>query len=70
MNDNASNIEVLDAYRPHRVQEVICLGCGHRYISCHIATTCLKDLHCPTCDKVGMIIGTGCEAILTGGKND
>lgn len=70
MNDSASNVVILDEHRPHRVMEVICLGCGFRHISCHLANSCLKDLYCPKCEMKGGIIGTGCEAILEEKGND
>lgn len=70
MNDNLSNVEILDEYRPHRVMEVICIACGNRYLSCHLSCTCLKDLSCARCECKGMIIATGCETILEEKGND
>ena len=54
-----TNIIDMDAYRPHCVSEVICIDCGHRYISVYPEGTWLKDLECPGCHKKGFIIKTG-----------
>ena len=47
---------------PHKVSEVICVKCGHRWICVRPAQTLLKDLECPNCGR-GFVIETGevCE---------
>lgn len=51
----------LDAYRPHKVSELICVKCGKRFISCRPLGTKLKDMDCPNlkCQSRGFIIETG-----------
>ena len=44
---------------PHKVSEVICIGCKHRWIAVRPMTTQLKDLECPQCGKQGYVIETG-----------
>ena len=45
---------------PHVVSEVICVKCGHRWISVRPQHTLLKDLECPNCGQ-GFVIETGQE---------
>lgn len=47
-----------EAYLPHVVSEVICVKCGHRWISVRPEKTLLKDLVCPNCGQ-GYVIETG-----------
>ena len=49
----------IEAKMPHTVSEVICIRCGHRWISVRPTITLLKDLECPECEKVGFVIETG-----------
>lgn len=37
----------LDENRPHKVSEVVCLKCLHRWIAMRPVGTLLKELHCP-----------------------
>lgn len=46
---------------PHKVSEVICIGCFKRWIAVRPSTTLLKDLECPQCHKQGLVIETGEE---------
>ena len=50
----------LDAYRPHKVSELICVKCGKRFIGCRPEGTRLKDIACEECGP-GYIIETGEE---------
>ena len=49
----------IESEQPHRVSEVICIKCQHRWIAVRPATTKLKELRCPHCNKVGAVIETG-----------
>lgn len=51
-------IESIDARKPHRVSEVICVRCGKRWISVRPEGTLLKYLECENCG-VGYVIETG-----------
>ena len=46
---------------PHKVSEVICVECKHRWIAVRPATTLLKNLECPRCGLQGYVIKTGEE---------
>lgn len=43
---------------PHRISEVICLKCLHRWVAVRPETTLLKILECQ-CGAVGFVIETG-----------
>ena len=43
----------------HKVSEVICINCKHRWIAVRPEKTLLKDLECPKCGKKGYVIETG-----------
>lgn len=43
---------------PHAVSEVICVKCGHRWVSVRPEITLLKQLECPNCGK-GFVVETG-----------
>jgi len=49
----------LDSRRPHKVSEVICVKCLHRWIAVRPDATSLKELECPDCAFVGAAIETG-----------
>ena len=49
----------IEANMPHKVSEVICVFCGHRWISVRPCVTLLKKLECPNCLKTGGVIETG-----------
>ena len=44
---------------PHKVSEVICTKCLHRWVAVRPTTTKLKDLECAGCHKQGYVIETG-----------
>ena len=48
---------------PHKVSEVICVKCGHRWIAVRQEETLLKDMWCPNlkCQRRGYVIETGEE---------
>ena len=50
-----------EEYIPHKVSETICVKCGHRQIDVRPINTLLKNLKCPECGRVGLIIETGEE---------
>lgn len=54
-----SEIHYIEENLPHKVSEVICVGCGKRWIAVRPMTTLLKDLECPQCGKQGYVIETG-----------
>ena len=52
--------EIIDIEKnqPHKVSEVICVSCLHRYLCLRPTETELKDLECKTCGS-GYVIETG-----------
>lgn len=44
---------------PHKVSEVICIKCLHRWIAVRPATSKLKNLECAGCHEQGYVIETG-----------
>lgn len=44
---------------PHKVSEVICIGCKYRWIAVRPTDTLLKNLECPQCRQQGYVIETG-----------
>ena len=55
------NISSIDDARPHKVSEVICVKCGHRWIAVRPEYTKLRELECPNCHLQGYAIETGEE---------
>ena len=53
------NITDINANRPHKVSEVICVNCCKRWIAVRPTRTLLKDLECPKCHEQGNVIETG-----------
>ena len=51
-------IESIDARKPYRVSEVICVRCGKRWICVRPEGTLLKYLECENCGA-GYVIETG-----------
>lgn len=49
-----NKIVPIEANMPHKVSEVICVFCGHRWISARPCVTLLKN-----CLKTGGVIETG-----------
>ena len=54
-----SKIIPIESNMPHKVSEVVCLHCMHRWIAVRPEKTLLKELECPKC-------GLFCFAIETG----
>lgn len=48
----------IDENKPHKVSEVICVKCLHRWIAVRPVGTHLSDLECPNCGP-GYVIETG-----------
>ena len=46
--------------KPHKMSEVICVQCGHRWIAIRPDKTLLKKLECKNCGQ-GFVIETGEE---------
>lgn len=44
---------------PHKVSEVVCLKCLHRWIAVRAIEVPLADLECPNCAEQGFTIETG-----------
>ena len=44
---------------PHKVSEVICINCKHRWLAVRPTATMLKNLECPCCHQQGYVIETG-----------
>ena len=57
------NITPIEEKMPHKVSEVICVRCVHRWIDVRPVGTLLKVLVCPECGMTGGVIETG-EEIL------
>ena len=49
----------IDCNMPHKVSEVICIKCYHRWIAVRPVVTRLKDLVCPSCNNSEYVIETG-----------
>lgn len=56
-----SNVIDIDKNTPHKVSEVICVNCIHRWIAVRPEGTLLKNLTCPHCRMTGAVIETGEE---------
>lgn len=52
-------IRDIDDALPHKVSEVVCLQCKHRWIAVRPCGTLLKDMECPKCGEQGYAIETG-----------
>jgi len=50
---------VKDSQEPHKVSEVVCLNCKHRWIAVRHVKTLLKELQCPHRGCRGFAIETG-----------
>jgi hypothetical protein len=46
-------------YLFHKVSEVICVSCLHRWLSVRPEDVLLKQIQCPKCLKTGYTIETG-----------
>lgn len=58
----------LTNFEEHKIQEVICVKCGQRWLAVFPQKTLLKDIECPKCHEQGYVIGTGQD--LTAMQND
>lgn len=58
----------IEANLPHKVSEVMCVNCLHRWLSVYPEETLLKDLECPECSEVGYVICTG-QNLEKGGES-
>lgn len=54
-----SKVVYIEEQMPHKVSEVICINCKHRWIDVRPIATLLKELECPRCGKQGYVIETG-----------
>ena len=59
MSDVKSFEDYVADKTPHDYAELICVGCGHRWIGCWPTGTWLKELYCPNCSRKGLVITTG-----------
>ena len=55
-----SNVVDIETNMPHKVSEVICVHCGHRWIAVRPTCVTLKELNCRNCGP-GFVIETGEE---------
>jgi len=58
--DDKNNVVDIEKNIPHKISEVICLKCLHRWNAIRPEKTLLKALECP-CGAVGFVIETGEE---------
>lgn len=58
-NDRLANVIPIETNLPHRVSEVICLNCYKRWIAVRPKMVMLKQLECPACKRIGLVIETG-----------
>ena len=56
---NMIKVVNIEENMPHKVSEVICIECKHRWIAVRPATTLLKNLECARCGLQGYVIETG-----------
>lgn len=61
MSYKTAKIVGIEENRPHKVSEVICINCKHRWIAVRLVNAKLKNLECPCCHKQGYVIETGEE---------
>lgn len=54
-----SKIIDINENKPHKVSEVICIGCCKRWIAVRPQGVLLKELECPQCHTIGRVIETG-----------
>lgn len=54
-----SKIHHIEENIPHKVSEVICINCKHRWIAVRPCVCKLKELECPECHEHGYVIETG-----------
>ena len=49
----------IDENMHHKVSEVICVECKHRWLAVRPVATLLKNLECPRCGLQGYVVETG-----------
>lgn len=54
-----TKIHSIEEQMRHKVSEVICVNCKHRWIAVRPTVTMLKNLECPKCHRQGFVIETG-----------
>lgn len=54
-----SEVVDINANQPHKVSEVICINCKHRWVAVRPVVTQLIKLECPNCNEQGYVIETG-----------
>lgn len=56
-----SKVEIINIEEnlPHKVSEVICINCKHRWIAVRPEKTLSRELECPKCQMKGFVIETG-----------
>lgn len=54
-----SEVHYIEENLPHKVSEVICINCKHRWIAVRHCVCKLKNLECPECHEQGYVIETG-----------
>lgn len=54
-----SEIHYIEENLSHKVSEVICINCKHRWIAVRPCACKLKALECAKCHKQGYVIETG-----------
>ena len=54
-----SELHYIEENLPHKVSEVICINCKHRWIAVRPCVCKLKELECPECHEQGYVIETG-----------
>ena len=60
INKNNGTVDI-EINMPHKISEVICVRCSHRWIAVRPEGTRLKDMECPGCGDTGGVIETGEE---------
>lgn len=56
---NKAKVIDIEEQQPHKVSEVICINCKHRWLAVRPEKTMLLDLECPECQRKGFVIETG-----------
>jgi len=59
MSKPKDNITSIDALKPHRLGEVICIKCHYRWFAVWPDGVWLKELECGGCHEIGYVIETG-----------
>ena len=54
-----SKIVDINELIPHKVSEVICIGCQKRWVAVRPVSSRLVNLMCPQCHNIGLVIETG-----------